>query len=127
MVKRMSEHIVIFGTYPLLLQTHRLILERSGFSVTLATRLADFRTLIDRQDIDLCLFCSSLDAGDREEAIATLGMLLPGTPYIMLAPGVSVAGRRSDPPIVNCLAGPEFLLNSVRESLALGALPWKCA
>ncbi len=117
----MSAHILFFGSYPLLLRTHRLILERSGFRVTPASSLREFRTLIAGHGIDLCILCSSLNSSDRDEAVAILS-LHPEKAYMMLAPGVSLACRKADPPIVNCLSGPEFLLSTVRESLAVGVL-----
>jgi hypothetical protein len=115
----MSATILFFGTYSLLLNTHRLILERSGFRALSAGCLCDFHIVTENQHIDLCLLCSSLDSEDRDQAISILSTLHPDVPYMILSPGVSLAGRKAAPPIVNSLAGPEFLLNSVRESLAV--------
>ncbi len=117
----MSAHILFYGTYSLLLDTHKLILERSGFRVTRADSFDSFRRLLDRESIDLCILCSSLTPECCDEAVSTLNILAPDLPYMVLTPGVSSTARNAGKPLVNCLAGPEFLLGRVRESLPAGA------
>jgi DNA-binding response OmpR family regulator len=118
----MSAHILLYGTYPTLLQTHTLILERAGFHVAPVDSPTGFRAQLDRDDFDLCIFCSSLTLSERNEAIAGLGTLQPQTPFLILSPGVSEARRHAAPTIIDCLAGPELLLKRIRESLPAPAL-----
>ncbi len=113
----MSAHILFYGTYPLLLETHKAILQRSGFTVTKADSLAKYHALLDRENVDLCIFCSSLTPEECDEAILALSSLHPETPYMILSPSVPQRSTVSKRSTINCLAGPEFLLTRVRESL----------
>ena len=117
----MSANILVYGTYPLLLETHKIILEHSGFHVAQADSITSFRALLDLQDIDLCIFCSSLADQDRDQSIAILSILHPELPYMILSPTVGLAARFTDRPVIDCLAGPENLIHRVRECLPAAA------
>ena len=113
----MSAHILFYGTYPILLETHNVILQRSGFTVRKADSFAKYRALLDRENVDLCILCSSLTTEERDQAIAALNILHPETPYMVLSPSVPRFSKHARESAINCLAGPEFLLDRVRESL----------
>ena len=64
--------IVIYGHDPLLLETRRLILTKSGFAPLSVADHAIAHEMIRHRDIDLLILCSSLPAEEKEWILAEL-------------------------------------------------------
>ena len=63
-----SLSILLFGHDAALLQTRRLILERSGFQVWSTWDLPGVETVISTQNIDLFILCHTVSLEDRAKA-----------------------------------------------------------
>jgi len=116
----MSAQLLVYGTYPILLDTHRLILERSGFRVFTARTLRQAKEVAERERIDLCILCSSLTPLDCDEAVAMLSVVQPSARHMLLDPGISLFRGQSWRKQPRSFAGPEILLERIRSTVDYG-------
>jgi DNA-binding NtrC family response regulator len=70
--------ILLYEPDAILLETRRLLLERSGFQVVTATHLLEVQEMIVDEHIDLFVLGSSLPKNEYENAIAVARTLRPG-------------------------------------------------
>jgi hypothetical protein len=116
----MSAQLLVYGTYPILLDTHRLILERSGYRIFTARSLRQAKEVAERERIDLFILCSSLTPLDCDEAVAMLSVVQPGTRHMLLDP--AFRPYRGEPwnKHARSVGGPEVLLDRIRSAVDYG-------
>ena len=88
--------ILIFGRYPLLLQTRRWLLQAAGYRVEVAENLYEAKKAIAAQRIDLLILCHSLSATDSEQAAAAIESHWPDSRCLVLS------AERDDLPLAPC-------------------------
>jgi DNA-binding response OmpR family regulator len=105
--------ILIYGRDPVLLETRRLILELSGYSVTIASDLAVVQRTIESQRIDLLLLCHSLSMEECGRAIA-LSASNPSMKNLVLIAGKTSCHSRIASQVFDSMEGPARLVSAVK-------------
>ena len=109
--------ILIYGRDAQLLESRKLLLERSGARVWQAINLTEIARLDPERDIDLLILCHSLKTEQCDRALAMAQGRWPGVQCLMLT-----AGSRGYHPglpgrFVDVNDGPANLLSTVAKLL----------
>jgi DNA-binding NtrC family response regulator len=82
-----SAGILIFGHDAILLETRRLILEKAGFQVRIATEATETLQILVREPIDLFILCQSLPLNECVPILKTAHTLRPDMENLVLGGG----------------------------------------
>ena len=105
--------ILIYGRDAVLLETRRMILEGSGYSVTIALDLNVVQQTIHLQRIDLLLLCHSLSMDECARAIA-LSASNPLMKNLILIAGDNGCRSQMASQVLDAMEGPARLVSTVK-------------
>ena len=107
--------ILLFGHDSQLLETRRLVLERSGHRVCLAADLTTLARLASDAQFDLLIFCHTISMEECGRAIALIHTYCRHVQSILLAAGQSACSQQPLSYVVETVKGPENLLNAIAQ------------
>lgn len=114
---RNASAVLLYGHDEMLLLTRKLVLERAGYQVSVAQELRQVSRLLDREHVDLIVFCYSLS---RTEC-ATAGLIAKSrseVPILLMTECGDTGSRDCDMREVadarfDSMLGPEALIRKV--------------
>lgn len=101
------------GADTALLEMRRLILEKHGVKVSIATQAEEARELLRHEEIDLVIFCYTLSKEECDEATEMLKALRPDAKTLSLEAGQWTCADEIADAVVSMLDGPKKLLEVV--------------
>jgi len=112
-----STKIILYGTDLSLLDTRRLILERSGLEVHATHELGDAMRLIEAREAELIVVCHSIPAEDAKNLMALAHATQPVMKTVVLIPANPTWIPGSADRVLVALEGPSALLAAVKVAL----------
>jgi hypothetical protein len=104
--------ILMYGKDEQLLDTRRLVLERSGYRVIVGTTLSEVRDL-GANGIGLLIFCHTVSAEESERVTALAQERWPGTRKLFMSVGELGGPMTSSDDVVSATDGPEMMIAAV--------------
>jgi DNA-binding NtrC family response regulator len=113
-----SVGILIFGHDTILLETRRLILERAGFQVWIATEATEAVQILVTKRIDLFILCQSLSPKECVPILRTAHTLRPDMENLVMG-GESVgASAQKRDTFLTTFLGPKSLIAFIQEKIS---------
>lgn len=111
---RTPPSILLYGQAPELLETRRMVLVHSGFSVVSALSPHAVLSFLNAQTFDLLVLCHTVTSADCEEVLQAVHSLRPETRTLLLGSPASPCKGSAHDVHLNSFAAPEVLLREVR-------------
>ena len=83
----MLPNLLLCGLDPLLLDTRKLILERCGYQVSIASNPVNAQRIIQSRRVDLVILCHSLSTDECDQVRAIASLHSPETKILTLTAG----------------------------------------
>ena len=108
-------NILVFGRSRDLIETRRMVLEYSGFHVTITLDLERTREMLKTRSFDLFLLCHSLSLLDCESALSEARLYRPGMKNLILRSTLSALAGSEHDARLTAFVSPEALIAKARE------------
>ena len=108
--------ILIYGRDPQLLETRRMVLERTGYTVLTTNALAEIDHTAALHRIDLCILCYSLSMEECGRALALVHSRCPLVKSLVLTSGASgCSSTHLLDQVFDAMEGPAKLISTVNQ------------
>lgn len=108
----MAANVLVYGKDERLLDTRRMVLEKSGYCVRMASKLTDIG-YVDEVDVELLILCYTVSMEECGRAIARCQVRWPAAKSLFLSVGTMEGARSLSSEVLNALDGPEKLISTV--------------
>jgi hypothetical protein len=106
-----AANVLIYGKDERLLETRRMVLERSGHRVRVATRLADVVSM--HEDPELLIFCHTVSLEECGRVIAMCQVRWPNAKSLFMSAGSMQRVANDSGEVLDALDGPEKLVSAI--------------
>ena len=107
--------VLVFGRDSQLVSTRRLILEKEGFQVCIASSLEDIQKLPTERTMDVMILCHTLSTEECNEALLLTHNRWPQIQTVALVTGSSSFGPNTADDIIEASEGPAKLIKAIRK------------
>ena len=107
--------ILLYGRDPQLLETRRLVLEKSGHRVWATMDINQVDRVTELKAIDLLVFCHSLSSKQCDEALALAHGWWPQVKSLVLTAGVAGCSDALSDKVLDAMEGPAKLISAVAQ------------
>jgi DNA-binding NtrC family response regulator len=112
-----SAGILIFGHDAILLETRRLILERAGFQVWIATEATEAVKVLVREPIDLFILCQSLSPDECLPILQTAHTLRPDMKNLILGGEIPDFSQDRQDTFLTTFLDPRSLISFIQNEI----------
>ena len=109
-----SPSILIFGSAPDLLETRRLVLQYSGFDVTVSHSMFHTTELLISHSFNLFILCHSLSSRECESALQLAHSVRPQTKNLLLSKGSISRKIAEHDTLLDAFTSPQNLIAAAK-------------
>ena len=113
--------ILIYGRDPQLLNTRRLLLEKSGHQVRVTMDINQVDRVADLMAVDLLIFCHSLSPEQCDQALVFAHARWPKVKVLVLTAGLAGCSDALSDKVLDAMQGPAKLISTVSQLVPLEA------
>ncbi len=106
--------ILMYGRDPQLIDTRRMVLERSGYKVLTTMNLAEIDRITAQSSLDLLILCYTLSMAECDRALASAHSQRPAIKSLVLVAGGSgCSSAQQVDGVFDAMEGPARLISTV--------------
>jgi DNA-binding NtrC family response regulator len=116
----MSSSVLVYGRDATLLEVRRLVLERVGLHVSIATKSTDVQRMISAEQIDLLIVCHTIAEEETGKVLSVMHKLRPKMKGLILTVQIASLTDRAGDEMLSTVDGPVALIETVNKMLTSG-------